>query len=147
VAREQDGLAPDPLGRYRPWLYAAALYNLVWGTVIILFPGALFALIGMDPPTYAPLWQVVGMFVLVYAPAYWWAARFPTARRHFILIGFLGKLLGPLGFVWSAATGALPLAFGLTILTNDLIWWPAFILFLRDAARQNGGWDALLRGE
>jgi hypothetical protein len=41
----------------------------------------------------------------------------------------------------------LPLRFGLTILTNDLVWWPSFGLFLRDAARQSGGWLPLLRGE
>lgn len=101
----------------------------------------------MAPPNYLPLWQVVGMFVLVYAPAYWWVGRFPARHRHLIVIGLLGKLLGPAGFAWSAAGGHLPLAFGLTILTNDLIWWPAFLLFLRDVARQHGGWAALLQGE
>ena len=62
-------------------------------------------------------------------------------------IGLLGKILGPLGFVWSAWGGSLPLAFGWTLLTNDLIWWPAFGLYLRDAARLSGGWVKLLRGE
>jgi small multidrug resistance pump len=133
--------------RYRPWFYAAAAYNLLWGAVVSLFPTLLFALIGMPPPPSLPLWQVVGMFVLVYAPAYWWAARTPFRHRHLVLIGLLGKVLGPLGFLWAAATGALPLAFGWTIVTNDLLWWPAFALFLRDAARWGGGWGALLRGE
>jgi len=139
--------AADTLARYRPWFYAAALYNLVWGVVNIIFPELFFRLVGMVPPSYPPLWQVVGMFVLVYAPAYWWAARFPARHRHLIVIGLLGKLLGPLGFVWSAWNGSLPLAFGWTLLTNDLIWWPAFALYLRDAARLNGGWVALLAGE
>ena len=58
----------------------------------------------------------------------------------------LGKLLGPLGFLCAAASGALPLAFGLVILTNDVIWWPAFALYLRAAARLRGGWSALLAG-
>lgn len=141
---------PNPdttLARYRPWFYAAALYNLVWGTVNILFPNLFFDLVGMPQPNYPALWQVVGMFVLVYAPAYWWVARFPARHRHFIVIGLLGKLLGPIGFVWSAGTGQLPLAFGLTILTNDLIWWPAFALFLRDAAPLSGGFIPMLRGE
>lgn len=133
--------------RYRPWLYAAAAYNLVWGTVVSLFPASLFSLIGVPPPNYLPLWQVVGMFVLVYAPAYWWAGRDPFRHRHLVLIGLLGKVLGPAGFLWALVTQGLPLAFGWTILTNDLIWWPAFTLFLRDAARQGGGWRALLRGE
>jgi hypothetical protein len=137
----------DALARYRPWFYAAAVYNVVWGALHILFPSLFFNVIGMSPPNYLALWQVVGMFVLVYAPAYWWAARFPARHRHLIVIGLLGKVLGPLGFAWSAATGQLPLAFGWTILTNDLIWWPAFILFLRAAAGQCGGWRALMMGE
>ena len=138
---------PEPLARYRPWFYAAALYNLLWGVVAILFPSFFFGLIGMPEPNYPALWQVVGMFVMVYAPAYWWAGRSPTRHRHLILIGLAGKVFGPLGFAWSAATGQLPVAFGLTILTNDLIWWPAFGLFLRDAARVSGGWTNLLKGE
>ena len=71
----------------------------------------------------------------------------PGAYRHFILIALLGKILGPLGFAWSVGSGALPAAFRWTILTNDLIWWPAFGLYLRDAARAYGGLGALLRGE
>jgi len=139
--------AADALARYRPWFYAAALYNLVWGVVNIIFPELFFRLVGMVPPSYPPLWQVVGMFVLVYAPAYWWAARFPARHRHLIVIGLLGKLLGPLGFIWSVWNGSLPLAFGWTLLTNDLIWWPVFGLYLRDAARLSGGWVKLLAGE
>ena len=143
----QDRLAEGALDRYRPWFYAAALYNFVWGSLNVIFPELFFLLVGMPPPNYPPLWQVVGMFVLVYAPAYWWAARFPARHRHLIVIGLLGKLLGPLGFAWSVANGALPIAFGWTILTNDLIWWPAFALYLRDTARLSGGWGALLAGE
>jgi hypothetical protein len=138
---------PDPLARYRPWFYAAALYNLLWGSFVILSPKLLFRRLRIAVPNYLPLWQVVGMMVLVYAPAYWWVARAPRRHRHFILVGLLGKVLGPAGFLWSAARGQLPAAFGLTILTNDLIWWPAFALFLRDAARRHGGWAPLLRGE
>jgi small multidrug resistance pump len=137
----------DAFARYRPWFYAATLYNLVWGLITILFPRFFFELVGMTPLNYVAVWQVVGMFVLVFAPAYWWAARHPGRHRHLILIGLLGKLLGPIGFVWSLTIGQLPLVFGWTILTNDLIWWPAFVFYLRDAARLCGGWAALLRGE
>jgi hypothetical protein len=101
----------------------------------------------MPPPNYAALWQVTGMFVLVYAPAYWWAGRYPVRHRHLILIGLLGKILGPIGFVWAVATRQLPVAFGWVILFNDIIWWPVFIAYLRDSVQINGGWSALLRGE
>lgn len=99
--------------RYRPWLRAAAVYNLAWGTLNVLAPGAIFSALRMRPPSYPPLWQVVGMFVLLYGLAYWWAAQDPVRHRHLIAIGLLGKLCGPIGFAWSTATGALPLSFGM----------------------------------
>ncbi len=35
----------DPLIAYRPWFYAAALYNVLWGSLTILFPQLFFQLI------------------------------------------------------------------------------------------------------
>lgn len=135
------------LARYSPWLYAAAAYNFLWGSITILFPTLFFRLIGAPLPNYLLLWQCIGMFVLVYAPAYWWAARRPERHAHLIAIGLLGKILGPVGFIWAVAHGQLPLAFGLTNLTNDALWWPAFALYLRAAARRSGGWRSFLLGE
>ena len=145
---DSNGCSDESLARYRPWFYAAACYNVVWGAANILFPKAYFDLVGIDSPNYDAIWQVVGMFVLVYAPAYWWAARHPAKHRQLLVVGMLGKVLGPLGFLWAAvAMDDLPQAFGWTLPTNDLIWWPAFSLYLRDAARLCGGWRALLLGE
>ncbi len=142
MANDKSRLEP-----YRSWFYAAAAYNLVWGTVNVLFPNLLFDSLGMPKPNYPTFWQLVGMFVLVYAPAYFWAARYPERHPHLIVIGLLGKIFGSIGFVWSVITSQLPLAFGWVILTNDLIWWLPFGLFLRDAARERGGFGALMRGE
>lgn len=121
--------------------------HLAWGAINVIAPNALFDLLDLEHPNYTPLWQVVGMFVLVYAPAYFWAARRPAAHRHIVAIGLLGKILGPIGFAFSAANDDIPTAFGWTIITNDLIWWPAFTLYLRDVARLHGGWRALLLGD
>ncbi len=140
------GCRDEAFAAYRPWFYAAAAYNLIWGSVIIIFPRLFFDVIGADEPTYLPIWQVVGMFVLVYAPAYWWAAQRPARHRHLIVIGLAGKVLGPIGFLWAVASDDLPQAFGWTILTNDLIWWPAFGSYLRDVVRRCGGIRALLAG-
>jgi small multidrug resistance pump len=43
--------------------------------------------------------------------------------RHWpiVLVGLLGKVLGPIGFLDAALRSALPGAVGWTILTNDLI--------------------------
>ena len=136
----------EGLARYRPWFYAAALYNLLWGSLIILFPRLFFQLIGAPVPSLLPLWQCIGMFVLVYAPAYFWAGRHPERHAHLIAIGLLGKVLGPVGFVWAVANGQLPLAFGLVNLTNDVLWWPSFALYLRAAVRRAGGLRAFLEG-
>jgi hypothetical protein len=92
-----DRAAETPLTRFRGWLFAASIYNLAWGIGVILFPDALFALLRLPPPRPAAFWQVVGMFVLVYAPAYAWAARRPAAHAHLVLVGALGKTLGPAG--------------------------------------------------
>lgn len=135
----------DPLRHFRAWFYAAAAYNLVWGATCVLAPAALARQLGVDGHNLVA-WRVVGMLVLVYVPAYWWVARRPSKHPHLIAVALLGKTLGPIGFAWAAATGELPLAFGLTIVTNDLIWLPAFALYLRAAARMRGGLAALLAG-
>jgi hypothetical protein len=136
----------DAFVGFKAWFGAAAVYNLIWGAVTLLFPQLFFDLVGMAEPNYPILWQCIGMFVLVFAPGYWWAARDPFRFRHFILIGCVGKVLGPLGFVWFGITGALPAAFGWTILTNDIVWLPAFVLFLARAATRSGGWMEMARG-
>ncbi len=137
----------EMLARFRPWFYAAAIYNLLWGSIIVLFPNALFQILGMPLPSYPPFWQVVGMFVLVYAPGYAWVARRPQDHAHLILIGMLGKVLGPIGFIGAVIMGQLPLRFGVVNLTNDIIWWPAFAYYLLIAARLHGGWKAFLMGD
>lgn len=117
----------------RVWLRAAAVYNLVWGAGVIAFPHLLFDLCGMPRSNYPEIWQCVGMIVGVYGVGYWVSAADP--RRHWpvVLVGFLGKLFGPAGFAVAVARGVFPPAFGLTILTNDLIWWLPFALILWDA--------------
>lgn len=130
---------PDPYRAYRPWFLAATIYNFVWGTAVILFPNLLFDLLEMPRPTYPGIWQSVGMMVQVYAIGYWLLYRDPQRYAPFIWIAILGKTFGPIGFVFTALKGELPWAFGLTILTNDLIWWPAFWSFALRHARGTSG--------
>lgn len=115
------------------WLRAAGVYNLVWGAVTIAFPNLLFDLTGATRPNYPEIWQCVGMIVGVYGVGYWVAASDPRRHWPIVLVGLLGKLFGPVGFAVAVARGVFPPAFGLTILTNDLIWWVPFALMLWDA--------------
>ena len=133
------------LAKYRPWFYAAAVYNAAWGIATILLPNAFFQLIGVGPLDQPALWRVVGMFLLVYAPAFWWVARDPGRHPHLVLIATAGKVLGPIGFVFAYAAGELPGRVGFLLIGNDFIWLPAFFLYLRTIANTRG-WRTFLMG-
>jgi hypothetical protein len=94
------------LDGYRPWFYAAAVYNLAWGGSTIVFPETWFELLGAASNGSLVFWQLVGMFVLVFAPGYWWAARAPERHAHLILVGLLGNGFRARGHVWPARLGA-----------------------------------------
>jgi small multidrug resistance pump len=147
VKRPPKGVHAHARARvYARWLEAAAIYNAIWGVANVLWPTRALRLLGVshEGPPFA--WQTVGMMVGAYAPAYWWASRDPLGSGHLVAVGLAGKILGPLGFVWAAQTRRLPLRFGITILSNDLIWWPTFTAIVRDAAADAGGWRAFLAG-
>lgn len=113
------------------WVLAiAAIYNLAWGLFVVLWPSVPFGWIGMPPPNYLSLWQCVGMIVGVYGIGYGIAAFDPMRHWPIILVGLLGKVFGPIGFLISASRGELPWIAGLTILTNDLMWWIPFTMIL-----------------
>lgn len=126
--------AATPSGRSAGWmkltLVLAGIYNLLWGGWVVLWPHAAFSLIEMDPPRYPEIWQCVGMVVGVYGIGYLLAARDPCRHWPIVLVGLLGKIFGPIGFLQAAAAGTLPWIAGLTILTNDLIWWVPFTIIL-----------------
>jgi ligand-binding SRPBCC domain-containing protein len=112
------------------WLRAAGIYNLVWGAVVIAFPNALFDACGIPRLNYPEIWQCVGMIVGVYGIGYLAAAEDSVRHWPIVLVGLLGKVFGPIGFAGALTQGTFPPAFGLTILTNDLIWWVPFTLIL-----------------
>jgi hypothetical protein len=125
---------PSPVWARR-WLQAAGVYNLVWGAAIIAAPGVLFDLAGMERMRYPEIWQCVGMIVGAYGVGYLIAARDPRTHWPIVLVGLLGKILGPIGFAFALFQGTFSPLFALTILTNDLVWWIPFGLILLDAAR------------
>ena len=117
-------------GREATWmrvvLLLAGIYNLLFGAWVVLAPGQAFQLFGMEPPTYPFLWQCIGMIVGVYGIGYLVASRDPLRHWPIILVGLLGKIFGPIGFLQTALAGEIPWSFGWMILTNDLIWWQPF---------------------
>ncbi len=118
-------------------LKIAAIYNIVWGAWVILFPNFLFNLLGMEPNNYPEIWQCVGMIVGVYGLGYWIAASDPYKHFPIVLVGFLGKIFGPIGFAQALLTHRFPLSFGIIIIFNDLIWWPSFFNILKEKYKRD----------
>ncbi|MEI7775406.1 MAG: SelL-related redox protein [Verrucomicrobiota bacterium] len=120
-------------------LLAAGFYNVSWGAWAVLFPSAIFSWLDMPQPNYPQFWQCIGMIVGVYGVGYAIAAFDPVRHWPIVLVGFLGKVLGPLGMVQALWSGQLPWGFALNCVTNDLIWWVPFFLILKHA------WDEFQR--
>lgn len=106
-------------------LAAAALYNLSWGLVAALAPRWCLELLGLDAGN-APLVQCIGMLVGVYGLGYWIAGRDPARFWPLVFVGLVGKLLGPVGGLWTVGNGTLPATILWVNLTNDVLWWLPF---------------------
>ena len=119
------------------WLKLAAIYNIIYGTYLIIFPSHFFKLIDAPLPRYLEFWQCIGMIVGVYGVGYWIAARDPSRHYAIVLVGLMGKVFGPIGFIGALIKGSLPLTFGVMIIFNDLIWWPSFIYFALQAYKDH----------
>jgi small multidrug resistance pump len=116
-------------------LRAAGAYNTLWGAWVICFPGMWWEWMRLQKPIYPQLWQCLGMVVGVYGIGYWLAARDPLRHWVIVLVGFLGKVLGPVGAVIAVLRGLLPARFLWMNVTNDLIWWVPFGMILWRAWR------------
>lgn len=131
----QQANCPTP-----PWmstvLIAAATYNFLWGLSAAIWPNATFTWADMPVPNYPQLWQCIGMIVGVYGVGYGIAATNPARHWPIVLVGLLGKVLGPIGMVQGWWSGQFTADFTLTSLTNDVIWWVPFALILHHAWEQ-----------
>jgi len=124
--------------RWLVWsLLLAGIYNLAWGTLAVLMPAQMLRWLGITDLNYPELWQCIGMIVGVYGLGYWIAANDPARHWPIVLVGLLGKVFGPIGFLFSVIDGRLPWTFGLVNVTNDLIWWIPFTAALYYAWRSN----------
>lgn len=115
-------------------LKLAGGYNLLFGLWVLGWPKAWFSISGMEEPRYLFLWYGMGMVVGVYGIGYLAASKDPLRHWPIVLVGFLGKTLGPLGFIWAAFQGDLPWTAGWLLIFNDLIWWIPFAMILWAAA-------------
>lgn len=118
---------------HRATFIAAGLYNLAWGAFSIHDPQWLFRFAGMPPANHPQIFACLGMVVGLYGILYLEVARVPERGWLLAAVGLLGKLLGPIGLAQLIWTGAWPPATIILCLTNDLIWWGPFGVYLYDA--------------
>jgi hypothetical protein len=118
----------------------AGAYNIVWGLYTMLDPQWLFRFAGMPLANYPEIFACLGMVVGLYGVVYWQVARDPEHGFLLAAVGLAGKLLGPIGLAQLLISGLWPLKSSVLCLTNDLIWWIPFALYLYDAwSYQKGG--------
>src|SRR5258708_18790711 len=107
----------------------AAVYNICWGLLVVLFPNLLFKRWGVPPINYPFIMSGLGMCIGLFGYGYWVVSRDLRSYPQLVIIGFLGKTLGPIGWVWTAFTTDLPLRRMWTDVFNDLIWLPLFVAY------------------
>ncbi len=108
-------------------VYLAGAYNLVWGVLAMTMPEHMLAWYGIVNAQPLEFWQCIGMLVGVYGLAYVLASRNLHALWAIVLVGLLGKLLGPIGTLFALSGGRLPVQFLWVNVSNDFIWIPGFI--------------------
>ena len=130
------GAGTPPLVRrrwHRAVFAAAGVYNIGWGLYSAVDPQWLFRFAGMPPMSNPEIFACLGMVIGLYGILYLDVARRPEQGWLIAAVGLAGKVLGPIGAVMLIASGAWPQAAFVLCVTNDLIWWIPFGLYLADA--------------
>ena len=118
---------------HRAVFVAAGLYNMAWGLWSIVDPQWPFRFAGMTPANYPSVFACLGMVVGLYGILYVEVARRPERGWLIAAVGLAGKTLGPLGMLWLILNAEWPASAFALCVTNDLIWWIPFGVYLHDA--------------
>jgi hypothetical protein len=87
----------------------------------------------MTLQNYPEIFACLGMVVGLYGILYLEVARVPEQGWLLAAVGLMGKILGPIGWLTLVWRGHWPVSTAVLCLTNDLIWWVPFGLYLYDA--------------
>lgn len=112
---------------------AAGVYNIMWGLYCVAYPQWLFRYAELPLQNYPQIFACLGMVVGLYGIVYLEVARVPERGWLLAAVGMAGKVLGPIGLARLILSGEWPIATVVLCLTNDLIWWVPFALYLYDA--------------
>jgi hypothetical protein len=118
---------------HRLTFLVAGLYNICWGGYAVVDPQWLFRLADMPPSNTPEIFATLGMVLGLYGILYLEVARVPERGWLPAAVGLAGKILGPLGLAWLILTDRWPPSTAVLVVTNDLVWWIPFALYLFDA--------------
>ena len=126
----------DPILRrkfHRAVFAVAGVYNIAWGLYSVYDPQWLFRFARMPLMIHPQIFACLGMVVGLYGVIYLEVARVPERGWLLAAVGLLGKILGPIGLAQLIWSGTWPKSTIVLCLTNDLVWWIPFSLYLYDA--------------
>ena len=112
---------------------AAGIYNIAWGFYVMWDPQWFFRFAGLSPLNHPQIFACLGMVVGLYGILYLEVARVPERGWLLAAVGLVGKILGPIGLAELIWRGTWPRSTVVLCLTNDLIWWVPFSIYLFDA--------------
>lgn len=119
---------------HRTIFLLAGIYNIFWGIFVSFYPNWLFRFAGMPEPNYPEIFVCLGMVVGLYGVVYLEIARRPERGFLLALVGFAGKILGPIGAIYYVYAGKwMPAALVMNA-TNDFVWLVPFAVYLYDSA-------------
>ena len=118
---------------HRGVFLAAGLYNLGWGVYSALDPQWMFRFADMELQNHPEIFACLAMVIGLYGILYLEVARVPERGWTLAAVGLLGKVLGPIGWIDMVMRGTWPSSTMIMCLTNDMIWWVPFGLYLYDA--------------
>ncbi|NNC89712.1 MAG: hypothetical protein HKN82_14750 [Akkermansiaceae bacterium] len=122
-----------------PFLLLAGFYDLAFAIWTVCWPDLWFRWAGMDAPTYPHLWMGMGLLAGIFGLGYLIAATNPLHHWPLVLLGFLAKLAGPVGFFWGLSEGLFDARAGWIVIANHVVWLPPFVLILWTAMQTYAG--------
>ena len=118
---------------HRVVFICAGIYNIAWGLLTAVMPQWLFRLAHMPVDNHPQIFACLAMVIGLYGVVYFEVARVPERGWVLAAVGFVGKVLGPIGLAQLILTHVWPPSTMVLSVTNDFIWLPWFALYLRDA--------------
>ena len=121
---------------FRLIMSLAAIYNIFWGVLICIHPTVIL-FDDTDSVFVTIVLQCVGMLVGVYGIAYYFSSLNPARYWPLILVGLIGKVLGPIGSLHYIFTNQLAASFFWVNVFNDVIWIFPFAWILYHVYKKN----------